>query len=62
MEILKHNNISKIGEDFKSTEVAKCVKFILHKAMFSTSGSQFYFKGANSHILTLWECAISIQR
>lgn len=42
-------------------EVVYCVKFISYKAMFLASGLQFHFEGANSCILTLWECSISIQ-
>lgn len=41
-------------------EVVYCVKFISYKAMFLASGLQFHFEGANSRILTLWECSIVI--
>lgn len=42
-------------------EVVNCGRFISYKAMFWAPGLQFHFEGANSNILTLRECSISIQ-
>lgn len=50
-----------LGRHLKEAEAVPCGKFISYKAMFLAPGLQFHFEGANSHILTLWECSISIQ-
>lgn len=61
IEILIHDSVSEISEVLKEAEVVHCVKFISYRAVFLAPGLQFHFEGANSHILTLWECSISIQ-
>lgn len=61
VEALTHDCVPKIEWGFEQAEVVHCVKYISYKVIFLAPGLQFHFEGANSHLLTLWECSISIQ-